>query len=78
MYQSPAPLSVVESLDDRAINSVSVAVDHSDRAEPIDALVGVVRQDDLGPVLSGDAVDAVLQVGAVVADDGLTVALHRV
>ena len=76
--KSPAERSVVQSLDDGGVCAVGLAVDHRDRAETIDALVGVVGEDDLGPAFACVGVDVVLDAGAIVADDGLPVALHGV
>ena len=68
--QSAATVSVMLALLCRGVQAVGVAVDEGDRAETVDALLGVVGQDGLRPAALRGGLDAGLEVGAVVANQG--------
>jgi len=68
--QAAAVDGVVEPLLDCRVLAVGVAVDEGHLAKAVDAEVGVVGQDGLGAGGAGRAVDGVLYVLAVVADQG--------
>ena len=70
MDQGASAVGVVLTLFGGGVDAVGVAVDEGDRAEAIDALLGVVGKDGLGPAALRRGLDAGLEVGAIVADEG--------
>ena len=60
----------MEALLDGGVLAVGVAVDEGHLAQAINPEVGVIGQDHLGARLLGGAVDGVLDVLAIVADEG--------